>query len=187
MRLHLEDKQAAHTAAALPIDALNKGTQSLETTFRQTFQTKCTATEKSRFCRGYSYLDKLMPCHTKDGNGNCVGIQDKCDMCYNEKEQTNYAWEDYAEMAKQVRHKKWFKTYRPVSLQEMKKFDQSDDTTFMTNFLTDEFPLMDDRFGRLAVKLSQAAHITFRMNFSKIKVLDWSSVCHNASSRGKPA
>ena len=121
VRLHKEDKQAAHTAASLPMQALNKGTQSLETTHREVFQTKCTAKEKSKFCRGYSYPDKLMPCHTRDCNGKAIGIEDKCDKCYNLKERTDYSMEDYAELAKQVRHRAWFKTDRPMSLQEMKK------------------------------------------------------------------
>ena len=90
-----------------------------------------------------------MPCHTRDKDGKAIGIQDKCDMCYNYVEKTDHS---YAAMAKQVQRKKWFKTDKPV---EMKKFDRSADTTFMTNLLTDEFPLLDGRFRRLAaVKLS---------------------------------
>ena len=61
-----------------------------------------------------------MPCHTRDCNGKAIGIEDKCDMCYNMKEKTDYSLEDYEEMAKQVRHKVWHKTDRPVSLREMK-------------------------------------------------------------------
>ena len=39
----------------------------------------------------------------------------------------------------------------------MKMFDRSDDITFMTNFLKDEFQWMDDRFRRLAVKSSPSS------------------------------
>ena len=87
VRLHTEDKQTAHTAAALPMGALNKGTETLETTFQKVFQTSCTAKKKSKFCRGYTYPDRLMPCriYEKQPNGEmkAVGIEDKCDCCFN--------------------------------------------------------------------------------------------------------
>ena len=43
VRLNKQDRQTAHTAAALPMGALTKDTETLETIFKKVFQTSCTA------------------------------------------------------------------------------------------------------------------------------------------------
>ena len=187
VRVQKEDRQAAHKAAALPMNALSKDTESLETTFKKTFQTRCTAKNKSKFCRGYCNADRLMPRHTKDANGQAIGIEDRCDHCYNFNEDTNHGEEQYNAKAKKVRCRRFNRMEKLKCVDEMKKFDWSDDITLVTNFPTVEFQWLDDRSGGLAVKLSRAAHITFRMNFSKIGVRDWSNMCHRTPMRGTSA
>ena len=90
VRTQKEDKQAAHAAASLPTEALNKGTEPLIETAKRTFGTRCTARTKSEFCKGYTFADKLMPCHIMDKQKKACGIEDKCVSCYNSQNKTNF-------------------------------------------------------------------------------------------------
>ena len=156
-----------HTATALPTEALNKGTEPILETAKRSFGTRCTARVTSQSCKGYSYADKLMPCHILDNNKKACGIEDKCVSCFNLSNRTDHYEKEFSNLAKEVRYRRFNRVDKPKGVDEMKKFDRSADTTFMTNLLTDEFPWLDDRFRRLAIKLSRAARITFKMNLSK--------------------
>ena len=150
--------------------ALNKDTETLGTIFEKGFQTSCTAKNKSKFCRGYTYANRLMPCRTYNKDKKAVGIENKCDCCYHFNGSTSYGEEEYNAIAKKVRHRRFNRVDELKGVDEMKKFDRSADTTLITNFPTVEFPWLDDRVGGLTVKLGRAAHTTFRMNFPKIWV-----------------
>ena len=83
-----EDKKVVYAAAALPTDALNKGTESLLNTAKRTLTTRCTARKKSQFCKDYTYGNRLMPCRIMQknqftGKEQAVGIEEKCVSCFN--------------------------------------------------------------------------------------------------------
>ena len=105
-----EDKKAAYTAAVMPTDALNKGTESLLSTAKRVLTTRCTARNKSNFCKDYTYGNRLMPCRVmvKDqftGKERAVGIEEKCVNCYNEHNGTNIKDKVFERMAKEARYK----------------------------------------------------------------------------------
>ena len=62
-----------------------------------------------------------MPCRTYNKENKAVGIEDKCDCCYNFNESTNHGEEEYIQMARNERYKKWNRTERPKTPWEIKK------------------------------------------------------------------
>ena len=82
---------------------------------------RCTARVKSQFRKGYTYADKLMPCHILDHNKEACGIEDKCVSCYNEQNGTDHSEKEFSRLAKEVRFRRFYRVDRPKGVEEMKQ------------------------------------------------------------------
>ena len=101
------------TAAPLPLDALRKGTETLQETSRKVLTMKCTARQKSKFCKGYCHPSQLMPCQLKDANDQPCGIEDMCVHCYNGKNGADYTDNASVLIAKEVCYRRFNRTMSP--------------------------------------------------------------------------
>ena len=79
-----KEGQIAHTAKAVPFDALNHGTEVMTDTAQKVFTMRCTARKKSRFCKEYGLPSQLMIC------SDATGTEEKCINCYNDDNKTGY-------------------------------------------------------------------------------------------------
>ena len=85
-----EDRQLKHAAAAIPTEALRKGTETVEKTVRKKFTTKCTRCSDKENCVGATFARDLYPAHKLGPDGKPCGIVESCFACYNYDHNTKY-------------------------------------------------------------------------------------------------